>query len=446
MAGLLVVCVMQMLPTPVNLISRALSHKPNQSTGHFVLTTFKAAFVGLSLPLCSCGVLPLAISLKKSGVPVSQTVALVTAAQAAGLDSFVITVGVLGWRAAWLRLLGAVMISTAAGFAVYKASNHCESATKSERQSKKNTSHTAAVSSVSATLWNLAKVLANDFEEVAPWIFLGAMITSFATNFVKPYASHSNEILSVLPSFVVAPVSRALLFIAILPLQMCEHATVSLAKAFAAAGGMFSTGTAFAFLILCPATNLATLGALLGNSKHSAVMWVAAAFVLTGLFVSFFLDAFPMVLGSQGLQAVAGGAEVMPRWFPEVALKAAGLLTVVAVGRKLGVDLLDREKDDCCSDCNDHDDHSSSSTSVATSPAASTTVPTTPTVRRRMVSTAGARRSASRSRTPKSSSKKRAAAAAGSSRKKSTRKASAKKASPPARPRSTRRSSRKKRA
>ena len=76
------------------------------------------ALVGLATPLCSCGVLPGAAALAAEGVPLGSVVAFLTAAQSSGLDSAAITYGLLGWRAALARLLGAVVLACAAGLAV----------------------------------------------------------------------------------------------------------------------------------------------------------------------------------------------------------------------------------------------------------------------------------------------------------------------------------------
>jgi len=55
------------------------------------------------VPLCSCGALPIAMSLIDHGMSPRAVIAFLTAAQSAGLDSAMITTGFLGLQAAGLR-------------------------------------------------------------------------------------------------------------------------------------------------------------------------------------------------------------------------------------------------------------------------------------------------------------------------------------------------------
>ena len=179
------------------------------------------------------------------------------------------------------------------------------------------------------------------FDQVTPWVVAGLAVTSFAVTTLQPHAGAAHELLtSSLPAAVVSPVLRTLLFTAVLPLQMCEHATVAVAKGLATSH-VVTPGTAFAFLILAPATNLATLGALVSGSPDAAaaVARVAATFVLVSVALSFFLDACTGGAGDDALAAVAGGAQVLPAWFEHASVWCAGGLLAMSVGRRLGLDL-----------------------------------------------------------------------------------------------------------
>ena len=75
------------------------------------------ALLGLATPLCSCGALPVAAGLVRSGVPLSAVASFLTASQSAGLDSAAITWGLLGPVAALWRLGGAFVLAVVAGVA-----------------------------------------------------------------------------------------------------------------------------------------------------------------------------------------------------------------------------------------------------------------------------------------------------------------------------------------
>jgi len=67
-----------------NSVSRHLGH------GRFK-SVFKAAFLGIPIPLCSCGVLPAAVSLRKQGANRGATTAFLISTPESGVDSIAIT-------------------------------------------------------------------------------------------------------------------------------------------------------------------------------------------------------------------------------------------------------------------------------------------------------------------------------------------------------------------
>jgi len=60
-----------------------------------VRSVFKAALLGIPLPLCSCGVLPAAASLRKQGANRGATAAFLIATPESGVDSIAITYALL---------------------------------------------------------------------------------------------------------------------------------------------------------------------------------------------------------------------------------------------------------------------------------------------------------------------------------------------------------------
>ncbi len=77
-----------------------------------------ATGVGLVSPLCSCGIVPLVISLIYGGVPLAPVFALLITSPLMSVDAFVITLGGLGPTLAWGKLASAVFAGLAGGYAV----------------------------------------------------------------------------------------------------------------------------------------------------------------------------------------------------------------------------------------------------------------------------------------------------------------------------------------
>jgi len=75
-----------------------------------------AMLVGIISPLCSCGILPIAISLSAAGVTVPIVITLLITSPIMGPDAFIITRGGLGMEFAILKLVSAVIMGLFAGF------------------------------------------------------------------------------------------------------------------------------------------------------------------------------------------------------------------------------------------------------------------------------------------------------------------------------------------
>lgn len=75
-----------------------------------------ATFAGLVSPLCSCGILPIAISLIAAGVPLPPVTALLFTSPAMGPEALVLTYGGLGLKFALIKLVLATVFGIAIGF------------------------------------------------------------------------------------------------------------------------------------------------------------------------------------------------------------------------------------------------------------------------------------------------------------------------------------------
>lgn len=77
----------------------------------------KAALLGIPLPLCSCGVLPTAISLRRQGASKGASTSFLIATPQTGVDSIAATYALLGLPFAILRPIAALVGSVFGGMA-----------------------------------------------------------------------------------------------------------------------------------------------------------------------------------------------------------------------------------------------------------------------------------------------------------------------------------------
>ena len=96
-------------------------------------SVMKASLFGVPLPLCSCGVLPVALSLKEQGAGKGAVVSFLISTPQTGVDSIFVTYGMLGWVFAVFRPVAAFVSGVLGGMVVDLA---CKE-DKDEKEEKK---------------------------------------------------------------------------------------------------------------------------------------------------------------------------------------------------------------------------------------------------------------------------------------------------------------------
>ena len=81
---------------------------------HGTMGVFKAVILGVPLPLCSCGVIPAGLGLKKDGASDASTVGFLISTPQTGVDSLLVSASFLGWPFAIFKL-GAAFITGIVG-------------------------------------------------------------------------------------------------------------------------------------------------------------------------------------------------------------------------------------------------------------------------------------------------------------------------------------------
>jgi uncharacterized protein len=84
--------------------------------GRGFMPVFKAALFGVPLPLCSCGVIPVAASLKKHGASKGATLAFLISTPQTGVDSILVTYSLLGLVFAVFRPVVALVTGLIGGW------------------------------------------------------------------------------------------------------------------------------------------------------------------------------------------------------------------------------------------------------------------------------------------------------------------------------------------
>ncbi|MBU1707556.1 permease, partial [bacterium] len=94
--------------------SAIVRHLGKESIG----SAWKASLLGVPLPLCSCGVIPTAMGLRKQGASRSATISFLISTPQTGLDSIAVTYSFLGPLFALFRPIAAFISGVIGGVAI----------------------------------------------------------------------------------------------------------------------------------------------------------------------------------------------------------------------------------------------------------------------------------------------------------------------------------------
>lgn len=95
--------------------------------GKGLLPVLKAVLLGVPLPLCSCGVVPLAAAMRSSGASRGATAAFFISTPQTGIDSMVATFSLLGWLAGVLRPVLAIVTGLVGGVLIGRLADRDDS-------------------------------------------------------------------------------------------------------------------------------------------------------------------------------------------------------------------------------------------------------------------------------------------------------------------------------
>ncbi|CAJ1935044.1 unnamed protein product [Cylindrotheca closterium] len=307
------------------------SNRPSNGRMTSIGSTSLAAMLGLATPLCSCGALPVAAGFWNEGVPLGSVVSFLVASQSAGIDSAAITYGLLGPLAVFSRLAGAMILAIVAGECLPKVASLNSKQASSGKCSASKGNQIESTSSFKAFL----EVLADTAYEVFPSVLLGLALSTYVVHF-HPNFFNPGTLAS--RGATTGVFMRWLLLATAVPMQLCEHTTVTLAAAIQKSGG--SPGLAFGFLLSAPAVNLPTQALLTqkvmeveGKGSPNIGLRIAIAVSGTALILSYVVDFFNLDLLIQEEASSDVGSMSFPDVYSTLCPWLAGLLFLVGVGR-----------------------------------------------------------------------------------------------------------------
>ncbi len=282
--------------------------KRDRITGHLgrpgILSSVKAAVLGVPLPLCSCGVLPAAVSLRKDGASDGAVTSFLISTPQTGVDSISVTWGMLGLPVAAAKVAAAFLAGVIGGALV-----DMKGAGKPIRESMPRCADDET-GSVVGRIWRYTAYTL--FKGIYGWITLGILVSALITIFLEPGQLSEIGLLSG-PLGLLAALALGI------PMYVCSVASVPIAAGLIYAG--FPVGSALVFLMAGPATNAATIGAVRKMFGKRVFMVYLSTVILVSIVAGMALNSLHV-----SIPLVDSGAH--GGWIPAPMRVAAGLVLV----------------------------------------------------------------------------------------------------------------------
>ena len=338
-------------------------------SGNGIVSISKAALFGAPLPLCSCGVIPAALGLRRAGASKPATISFLVSTPETGVDSVTISYALLGPFMAIIRPIAAIISAITAGLLVGRSeepSIHTDhhhskeelSCCSSEKKQSEKTSccstskettitssccetkveETESDSCCSTTSCSADTIDSKEgflqkawagivysfstlFVDVLFWLIIGLVFAALVKTFVPItfLAEYGSGLGAMLIMLVIG-----------IPMYVCATASTPIGAGLLLAG--VSPGTVMVFLMAGPATNISTLGIIgkeLGKRALTAYLaGVVSITLLTGFVVDYLVSVWSIDVQAQ----VAHSQDLVP---PAIAWASLFVLVAVSVSLKL---------------------------------------------------------------------------------------------------------------
>jgi uncharacterized protein len=307
----------------------------------------KAAFIGAPLPLCSCGVIPAALALRRQGASRGSVMSFLVATPETGVDSVAVSYALLGPFLAIVRPVSAILSAIATGLvgaALPEAasaqagspstqepdstagccsgkseSTCCDTPEPKDSCCSSNTDSDAGTARKPRLFTALLDAAAEVLGDTMKWLLIGLFLAGVISVFITPeFIGGWGTGLPVMILMVVIGI----------PMYICATASTPLAAGLLLAG--LSPGAVLVFMMAGPATNVATLGVVrkeMGTRHMIAyLLTVSVSAILCGLAT----DAIAGVLNISALDQAKQSYdhEMIPQWLAITCLVALAVLAI----------------------------------------------------------------------------------------------------------------------
>lgn len=225
-----------------------------------------AALFGVPLPLCSCGVIPTAMSLRKEGASRGATISFLIATPQTGVDSIIATYSLMGLPFAVIRPVIA-MLTAVFGGALVNAVDTSDDTIAPAACETEQKSHKSLLAKLKDAL---AYAYLEMMEDIGKWLVVGLVVAGLITVLVPDSffeVFKDNSLMSMLLVLCLA-----------VPMYICATGSIPIAVALMMKG--LTPGAGLVLLMAGPACNMASIlvvGRVLG--RRTLITYLASIII-----------------------------------------------------------------------------------------------------------------------------------------------------------------------
>ena len=305
-------------------------------------SALNASLLGVPMPLCSCGVIPTAISFFKNGASKGATNSFLISTPQTGVDSILATYSMLGWPFAILRPLVAFVTGVAGGvltnifikekpvkkaspFAGFKIDSVALGNTASTCNDDSCGCHEPKTEDKRHALVRAADyAFVELLQDIAKWLIIGFLAAALLSVLLPDDFFSSFKGFGLLEILVVLAAS--------VPLYICATGSIPIAAVLLMKG--VSPGAALVFLMAGPATNIATIAVLAKTmGRKSLIIYlltITIGAIVFGLLVNWLIPADFILSKMSHNHGDGSHHEMLPHWFS--LLSAIVLISSIVFG------------------------------------------------------------------------------------------------------------------
>ena len=273
-----------------------------------------SALFGIPLPLCSCGVIPTAMGLRREGISKGATVSFLIATPQTGVDSIIATYSLMGLPFALLRPFVALATALFGGSLINRFDTENETQYDARPHKREmETKGSFGKRMASALRYGMVDMIA----DIGKWLIIGLITAGIITTLVPAEwfsVFQDNSLLSMLAILILS-----------IPMYLCATGSIPIAVALMLKG--LSPGCALVLLLAGPASNMASIlvikNVLGKRALFIYLLSIVIGTIVFGLGIDYLL---PREWFTEYLVSLDECSHAHSQWFPTICTLILALL------------------------------------------------------------------------------------------------------------------------